>query len=166
MSTIRDLLDSMNKLRDIHEALLELAKDKTPALVHNEVDALNQVVNKESKLMRLIGEAEQQRIQIINEYLLSRGYNPNPQITISDLIKIIFKAEEKHALSEAQFSLLHVLHELKERNAINQQLIEQSLAFIDYSLDLVMGSSEDEAVYHNPNQQKSGNRLGVFDTKA
>jgi flagellar biosynthesis/type III secretory pathway chaperone len=166
MSSIQALLDSMNKLRDMHKALLELAKDKTQVLVRNDVDMLNQIVNKESKLTRLILEADQERIQLINEYLLSRGYNPNPKITISDLVRAIFKAEDKQALSDAQISLLQVLVELKERNAINQQLIGQSLAFIDYSLDLVVGTSGDDMVYHNPTQQKYGNRLGVFDSRA
>jgi flagellar biosynthesis/type III secretory pathway chaperone len=166
VSTIQALLDTMNKMRDIHEALLELAKDKTQILVRNEVEMLNQIVNKESKLTRLVAEAEQERIQVVNEYLLSRGYNPNPKITISDLVRIIFKAEDKQALSEAQTSFLQVLLELKQHNATNQQLIEHSLAFIDYSLDLVVGTPEVDVVYQNPNQQKNGNRLGVFDSRA
>lgn len=167
MSTIQALLDTMDKLLGLHESLLELANDKTQMLVRNEVDKLNQIINKESKLVRLIAEIEQERVQVINEYLLSRGYNPNPKITISDLVRVIFKAEDKQGLSKVQMSLLQVLLELKKRNAINQQLIEQSLAFIDYSLDLVLGAPEDDVVYQKPNHRTYGmKRLGILDTKA
>lgn len=163
---IEALLETMSKLQEVHAALLELANEKTPLLVRNDVDELNMIVNKESKLMRSITDLDQQRIQAVSEYLLARGYNPNPKITISDLVKIIFKAEDKQALLEAQKSLVVLLEKLKERNTLNQQLIEQSIAFIDYSLDLVMGAPEDDVVYQHPHQSKNGNRLGVFDTKA
>ncbi|TXK80953.1 flagellar protein FlgN [Paenibacillus sp. N3.4] len=163
--SIQPLLETMNILQEAHEALLELAKDKTPVLVSNNIDQLNIIVNRENKWVRAIADANQERIQIIGSYLISRGYNPNPKITVSDLIKVIFKAEEKQALIEAQHKLLDTIETLKKTNTINQQLIEQSLAFIDYSLDLVIGAPDDDMVYRNPNQTKSGNRLGLFDRR-
>ncbi|MNI40431.1 FlgN protein [compost metagenome] len=163
---IEDLLEMMNKLQEAHVALLDLTKDKTRIIVSNQVEQLNQIVNKENKLLRHIGELDQQRMRVVNEYLISRGYTPNPRISVSDLVKVIFKAEDKIALAEAQKSLLSLIDQLKEHHALNQQLIEQSLAFIDYSLDLVMGAPEDDAIYRNPMQQRNTNRSGVFDTKA
>jgi flagellar biosynthesis/type III secretory pathway chaperone len=155
----------MDKLQEAHEALLELAKVKTPVLVSNDVDQLNMIVNKENKWVRAIAEMNQERIQIIGSYLISRGYNPNPKITINDLIKVIFKAEEKQALMETQKKLLATINALKESNVINQQLIEQSLAYVNYTLDLVIGAPEDDIVYRNPNQTKAVNRLGIFDRR-
>lgn len=163
--SIQTLLETMEKLQEAHEALLELAKAKTQILVGNDIDQLNMIVNRENKWVRAIAEANQQRIQIIGSYLISRGYNPNPKITVGDLIKVIFKAEEKQALMEAQQKLLATIEELKQNNIINQQLIEQSLSFVNYSLDLVIGPPEDDLVYRNPNQAKSGNRLGMFDRR-
>ncbi|MDD9271797.1 flagellar protein FlgN [Paenibacillus sp. GCM10023248] len=165
MSSIQALLETMAKLQEAHEALHELAKAKTPILVSNDIDQLNMIVNRENKWIRAIAEANQQRIQIIGSYLISRGYNPNPKITVGDLIKVIFKAEDKQALMEAQQRLLATIEDLKKENVINQQLIEQSLAFINYSVDLVIGPPEDDLVYRNPNQAKSGNRLGMFDRR-
>lgn len=163
--SIQPLLETMDKLQEAHEALLELAKVKTPVLVSNDIDQLNMIVNRENKWVRAIAEANQQRIQIIGSYLISRGYNPNPKITVGDLIKVIFKAEEKQALMDAQQKLLVTIEELKVSNTINQQLIEQSLSFVNYSLDLIIGPPEDDMVYRNPNQVRSGNRLGMFDRR-
>ena len=78
---------------------LNLPRMKTPVLVSNDIDQLNMIVNRENKWVRAISEANQQRLQLVGTYLISRGYNPNPKITVSDLIKVIFKAEEKQALS-------------------------------------------------------------------
>lgn len=165
--SIQPLLEIMNKLQEAHEALLELAQNKTPLLVSNDIDRLNMIVSKENKWLRLIAEANQQRVQCIGSYLISRGYNPNPNITISDLIKVIFKVEEKLALSQAQQKLVATIKLLKKENEINQQLIEQSLAFINYTIDLVLGAPEDDVVYQNPSHQTYGaKRAGLFDTKA
>ncbi|WP_261303473.1 flagellar protein FlgN [Paenibacillus andongensis] len=165
--TIQPLLELMDKLQETHEALLELAEVKTQILVDNEIDRLNIIVNKEKKLVRAISETEQQRIQFIGGYLISRGYNPNPKITIGDLVKIIFKVEDKQALMEAQHKLLTTVVQLKKLNVRNQQLIEQSLAFIDYSLDLYLGSPDDDYTYSHPVQSaRSTARTGLFDTKA
>lgn len=163
--SIQPLLETMNTLQEAHEALLELAGVKTEVLVSNNIDELNLIVNRENKWVRAIAEANQQRIQFIGSYLISRGYNPNPKITVSDLIKVIFKAEEKQALMEAQQKLLVTIEKLKSSNVINQQLIEQSLAFVDYSLDLIIGPPDDDVVYKNPNQTKSSNRQGLFDRR-
>lgn len=165
--SIQTLLDTMERLQAAHEALLELAQDKTQIIVSNDVDQLNLIVNKESKWIRIISEANHQRIQLINSYLISRGYNPNPLITIGDLIKVIFNAQEKQALSQAQQNLLATVKQLKSVNGFNQELIEQSLSFINYTVDLVLGAPEDDVVYHNPSQQPYGTkRMGLFDTKA
>ena len=127
---------------------------------------LNLIVNKESKLVRHIDELDKQRFNEISKYLISRGYKPNPQITVSDLIRLIFKAEEKQALLHAHKQLMVVLEKLKQMNISNQQLIQQSLSFIDYSIDLVLGPSDDDIVYRNPSQQKSDKRAGMFDRRA
>lgn len=165
--SIQPLLDTMDKLQEAHEELLELAQVKKQILISNDVDRLNIIVNKESKFVRGIAESNQERLQHISSYLISRGYNPNPKITIGDLIKVIFKAEEKQALSQAQQKLLETIQHLKQYNTLNQQLIEQSLAFIDYSVDLVLGAPEDDVIYRNPALTNSRTkRMGVFDSKA
>lgn len=164
--SIQPLITIIEKLLEAHETLLELSNEKIKIIVTNDIDRLNLIVNKESKLVRHIGELDQQRFQEISKYLISRGYNPNPQITVSDLIRLIFKAEEKQALLNAHNLLMAQLENLRQVNKSNKQLIQQSLSFIDYSIDLVMGPSEEDVVYRNPSQQKSDKRLGMFDRRA
>lgn len=161
------LLQTMNALKDAHNSLVDLAEQKKHVLIHNQVDQLMQIVGKENKLIKLIGELDQERIRVIGEILMEKGYKPNPRVTVSDLSKIIFNVDEKKGLLELQKELLATIHKLRKMNAVNQQLIEQSLAFVDYSLDLFVGPPEDDVVYHSPQQQThTGKRPGLFDAKA
>jgi flagellar biosynthesis/type III secretory pathway chaperone len=166
--SIQVILEVMQKLIHRHIELLGLGRAKINSLVNNEVDHLNAIVNKEAKLVRIVAELDVQRTQAIGEYLLSRGYNPNPNVTISDIVKIIFKAaDEKQALMDARDELLSHIEELRKVNAHNKQLIEQSLAYIDYSLDLFLWNPMEDYMYKNPAQvENSVKTNGLFDKRA
>jgi len=164
--SVTGLIHTMNQMIQIHQTLLELSQQKTSILVANQVDKLNQIVNKERNIIKEIKELDNRRIDEINEFLLEKGYKPNPKITIEDFSKLVFKADEKHSIKEAQEKLLRIIGKLKEHSQLNQSLIEQSLAFIEYSLDIVLGPPEDEVVYHKPLQQQNMMRSGMFDRRA
>src|SRR5690554_5610125 len=120
----------------------------------------------ESKLMKQVADHEQQWLQHTSTFLAEMGHRPNPGLTMTQLIKLVFKAEDKKALSEAQNKLLHTIQQLKETNSLNQQMIEQSLTYIDYSLDLITGAPDEDMFYKNPaKQSEKNNRRGIFDKK-
>jgi flagellar biosynthesis/type III secretory pathway chaperone len=157
----------MTKLIQVHLALLDLAEQKTNILLLNQVDKLNQIVNKETTIMKQITVLDLQRIEDISGLLLEKGYKPNPNITVGDLIKLVVKVEDKKLLADAQKQLLDTIDKLRELNHLNQKLIEHSLAFIEYSMDLVLGPSDDGVVYQNPSHQQQGlKRNGMFDSRA
>lgn len=164
---IQDLVDVMRQLTDAHRQLLDIAGDKKEAIIHNQVDKLNQLVNKEAKLVRQVAELEQKRQFEMSRFLVGKGYRPNSAVTVSELAKIVFRLEEKQALLNARFELVEVLSKLKRINELNQKMIRQSLAFIEYSYDLLFGPPEEDVVYRNPHQQKGSiKRSGVLDIQA
>lgn len=165
---MQELIKAMDVLADLHGELLTVSSAKREVLVRNEVDQLNQIVSREGKLIRLIGEADQQRIKAMSDYLLRRGYHYDSRITVSNLIKLVFKSEEKQQLLQAHQRLVAILAELKKVNELNNQLIQQSLSFIDYTLDLFTGASTEEATYTNPmkNRSNGSKGLGYFDARA
>lgn len=164
---LQALIQVLHEQRNIHQELLEIASEKKGAIVNNHVELLNQLVNKEAKLVKHVSELEEKRMFEMSRYIVGKGYRTNPNITMTDMLKIVFKAEEKRALQSLQSELLQIIGKLKEANALNQQLIEQSLQFINYSLDLLTGADENDAVYHHPGQQSTAHkRPGMFDTRA
>ncbi|UJF33230.1 flagellar protein FlgN [Paenibacillus hexagrammi] len=165
--SIESVISIMREQIDLHDSLLTLGHQKKAVLINNEVALLNQIVLKESKLIKQIEALEKQRMMEISSFLLSRGFNPNPKITITDLIRVVFKAEDKVKLQEHQRELFGKIQELQKVNELNQQMIRQSLSFIDYSLNVLVGDQGDELLYSNPmHQQSQLKRNGYFDTKA
>ncbi len=95
--SLEALLQTMAELNDVHNTLLDLAERKKHVIIHNEVEQLMQIVNKENKLLKRIGELDQQRLEATGAFLMEKGYKPNPRVTVSDLTKIIFNMDEKKA---------------------------------------------------------------------
>lgn len=164
---IQEVIRSLEKLNEIHEELLTLGEQKKHVLIANQVSELTKITNKESKLMKQVIEYEQHWLTSTSKFLEVKGLKPNPGMTMSELVKLVFNAEEKQALIDAQHQLLGTIQKLQELNALNQQMIEQSLSFIDYTLDLMTGDPGQDMVYQKPSQQmKSSKSKGLFDTKA
>ncbi|MVP01544.1 flagellar protein FlgN [Paenibacillus lutrae] len=157
----------LDRMIECHQQLQVIGVRKREAILQNSIQELSALVHKESKCIREIQELDQQRILKINEYLVSRCYKMNPNITVSELVKLVFKAEEKQLLMDRQEKLLHELLQLKELNETNRQLVEQSLGYIDLSLDLLTATPEQDAVYAHPAQQGQSKRKNAyFDTRA
>lgn len=167
MSTIYDVIGCLEEMQELHSVLLELALQKKAVIIANEVPKLNQIVNRESQLVRQLAEADAQRVEAMNQFLVARCYRPNPKVTISDLVQLLFKAEEKRALMNIQASLADLTARLRAANELNQRLIQQSLDYLDYSIDLIVGpGDEEENIYRKPNGSYSTHqRSGFFDAR-
>lgn len=165
---IRQLLDTMDTMISIQDDLLALASEKTGVLVRNDVTELNRITQKETAIMKKLGEAENERRLAVNGIVAQKGYMPSPRITITELIRFLFNAEDKLQVTQRQKELADRILRLQAINEQNQELIDASLKYIEHSLDLVSGSGEDEAIYRNPQLQhnSSSGRLRRFDTKA
>ncbi|MDF2669746.1 MAG: FlgN protein [Paenibacillus sp.] len=161
------VIRAMDEMIDVHQLLIELGTEKKSVIVDNQVDRLSQITQKENKLIKLAADLEALRIQAVNAYLRGRGLFPAGAVSVSDLSKLVVKLEEKEALLSRQRSLISLIHELKSIHEVNQQLIAHSLAYIDYSLDLLSASPDQEPTYQHPlNDHTQIQRNRMFDRKA
>jgi len=164
--SLTDIMQTLEQQTGLYEQLLNTAKEKTPVLIHNEVEQLNGLVQRERKLIAEAEKLEQARILHTHRYFSSLGYISRMN-TLRELIRAVNQPEEKQQLLNKQQELQAVLGELKRNNDLNQQLIQQSLAFINYSIDLVVDDPTEDLVYQHPQKGQAGNsRNGIFDTRA
>ncbi|MDD3705539.1 MAG: flagellar protein FlgN [Clostridiaceae bacterium] len=145
--------------------LSELAKSKKKIIVEGKIAELDKMVKLEQNMIFNIGQLERKREDIVS--MLCKALNMNSaQITVSELAKVL-KPELKNRLEDIQEKLQKVLSELKDANDVNGQLLEQSLEYIDYSINLVAGSGmETGSLYGDTgkNKGKQGSK-NIIDTK-
>lgn len=165
---VQDVITHIEALRNLHEQLLELARQKKQVLINDQVDELSKIIAQESKLIKKIEEHELGRISAAQQVIDARGFGISATgLSMNDFIKLIPNAEDKQRLQETRNELQAIIVELQSAHALNQELIKNSMSFIHYSLDLLTASPEDDATYSRPEQSRgTSSRSGLFDTRA
>jgi flagellar biosynthesis/type III secretory pathway chaperone len=163
--TIPKIIESLEELITIHEQLVQHGTDKTKILVSGSIEGLSQIVQHEGRLMKQLNHTEAELRSEVTKSLGESGVAINGA-TISDLIISLFRANDKKVLRETRDRLLSSARELKQITALNQDLVKQSLAFVEHSLDILTDNGESEFTYSKPNPGIKPPRRGVFDKKA
>ncbi|MFU1796314.1 flagellar protein FlgN [Paenibacillus azoreducens] len=165
--SIQALIDTLDRLNDLHVELLQVAEMKKQAVIHNRYEDITAALTKESRLLKSVKELEEQCYQEGQAFIAGKGIKSKLRLTISEISRLVFEPEEKARLIEVQRELTSNLEELKRVNSHIQDLIQQSLSYIDFSLNLMVGAMDDEATYSHPEQHSRGiQRSGLFDTRA
>lgn len=164
---IKAVIEKLEELNVLHLKLLDIGQRKKTVLVNNQVNELAMFVNQESKLLKQVAETEAVWQKAIVTFLQSSGIMPDPSFTVTDIIKLVYNVEDRRALTDAHQALMKTIGRLKDSNALNQELIEQSLAFINHSMDLYMGDPGQDVTYQNPTQAMTmhSDKRRMFDTR-
>lgn len=165
MMVYDELLDNLEQSYSIHLQLKTCSEQKKEAIVANNLEELNRIVNTENKLVQQIQVLDEQRQKLANMYLQEHGFISAGQPTLSALIGVTHQAQKKHRLTEIHTRLSGLLRELKELNQLNQQLIEQSLSYLQFQIGLLVDDGSDTMIYHNPGQPAANKGYSSFDTK-
>nr|WP_281358124.1 flagellar protein FlgN [Saccharibacillus qingshengii] len=144
------LLEILEQMETAHQRMLELGEEKKTAIMKNDVDRLIAINNQESKMIKAIGALDQHRAEAAYALMQEKGIKSKLNLTMTELARLLFDPEDKNRLLQIQARLAHILRELKSLNDINQQLTEQSLSFINLSIDLMVGTPADSYTYTHP----------------
>ncbi|MCM2981950.1 flagellar protein FlgN [Niallia circulans] len=123
---------SLKDILSLHEDLLQLSFEKKDILIKGDTDQLRVITGKEQKFIKAIQKKDQELQLNCNNFL---GSEPM-KATLNDVIKMV-DDQTKEILIEIKQKLVEVLGLIKTQNDTNQQLINQSLQFIEVSLDLL-----------------------------
>lgn len=164
---ITAVIEKLEELNVLHLKLLDMGQLKKTVLVNNQVNELALFVSQESKLLKRVAETEAEWRNAIVAFLKASGMKPDPSFTVSDILKLVYNADDRRALADAHQALMKTIGQLKDSNALNQELIEQSLAFINHSMDLYMGDPGQDVTYQNPGQATTNlsDKRRMFDTR-
>ncbi|WP_406944707.1 flagellar protein FlgN [Halobacillus sp. SY10] len=162
--TINSVITHMNQLQQLHESLLSLSLRKTEALKTNDVTGIQQLLIQEKKHVQAIEKIEKQRERSVNQWATEKGIPPRER-TVSELIEIL-NGEEKEKLQNAYEALILVLADLKQQEKLNTELTQQSLQFINMSLDLLQPSIQSVNYGGQEGNNSGAAKRSIFDSKA
>ena len=149
----------MEKLLKLHQSFLQLSKEKIDILKKGDMDALQLLLRDEQKHISAISIIDKERQKIV------AGLFPGQlNLTITECI-LHLESIEQECIVAIQDQLMQVVRELKDINELNQQLIQQSLQFVNLQLDLLLPNELDNYSKEQVGQEPMS-KLSLFDSKA
>ncbi len=173
-SLIENLITQLNEEYAIYEQLLEVSMEKTSAIVSNNLDRLKETTDKEQLLVDVItglGNTRQETMHNIANVLNKRG----AELKVIDVVEFLEgQPEFRDPLLAINEKLAKIAKKLKDVNAHNQTLIQESLAMIEFNINLLqnLNRAPETAEYSKDMFRGAGNyagntvpMAGKFDTK-
>ena len=161
------IVDQLNILDGYYKELIEVANRKTRIIIENDIDQLMRCTQTEKSLMKQITDAENQLLEHSYAFIQSKGIRSQLKLTVTELSKLVFDPDQRQRLRAAQVQLDATLRQMKELNDHNQQLLDQSLQFVNFRLDLMIEYPDEGVVYKRPDQDhRSVWTSGQLDTRA
>lgn len=160
------ILDVLRNMTELHQSLNILAKNKTEIVKKGDVSALQSLLKEESKQVREIRRTEATLLEETQRFLQENEMDTN-ELALSKVIELV-EEEEKEELNKEKQKLENEIYTLKGQNQLNQELLAQSLQFVQISLDLLQPDIESYNYEHldQSNQEIKRPTRSIFDSKA
>lgn len=136
LSTMVGLLETE---RGLYERLSQLARQKRDVLVRGQLPDLELVLEEEKAALAAVADLEEERYALQCSLARELGYDP-ADLTVGRLADMAGSVYGPR-LRENQQSLVRLINELSAANQCNAELIQQSLAYINFTMDLLAGAS-------------------------
>ncbi|WP_312470785.1 flagellar protein FlgN [Neobacillus sp.] len=148
MEALNKLIQTLETMTDAHRRLLDLAEEKRKILVDGNVQDIQSIINRESSCIDEIERLEQNRTQLVQAYMAQKGLT-GQSFTLEDLINIQNDTTTKTTLHFIAKQLRGIVQKITLINESNQQLIQTSLTYIQYSMGMLV--RKEPAIGYGPN---------------
>lgn len=168
-SLIENLISTLEEESVLYENLTKESLAKTPAIVANDLNRLQEANLKEQGIVDEIAVVSHKRNQALEEIATVLGKDART-ITVSEVIKLMEKQPEfQHPLIAIRDKLVKQVDTLRQVSIHNRDLLEQSLEMTEYSINLIQSINQAPETANYNKGSYSGTTLGgtysSFDAK-
>lgn len=158
------LIILLNQTLELYQALLVLSRKKRDILVEARPQELELLTKQEEVLIIEAGKLENMRLTLARELAAAAGLAPSAT-ALSSLIACA-GSETARELSGLSDRFEQVTKDLVEINGLNTKLIEQSLDFINYNINILSQSAVGPTYLPKGQPLEKGSSRAILDTRA
>ena len=126
----------------LYRELLESSRQKKLYLLNNDIESIRRATTQENRLIGSLQRSEREREKAVSD-IAARLRIPLTGLTLAKLTSHINDIPVKRQLDSLRLQLRAGMDELKSVNEENKALIDQSLEYIDYNMNLLRNSVSD-----------------------
>ena len=161
---LENIKNCITLLTKLHEELLTISEKKTESIKSGDMDSLSKLLMQERKQLQAIEQAEEKRQAIVEDYFIHLKVTPKEK-TVSELMTYLDSEQDKEQLEAVVSKLVNIIVKLREKERLNNDLIGQSMQFVQLSLDMLQPTAK-SINYNEKNERQQSVKRSVFDSKA
>ncbi len=158
------IIEILQKEQTYYRDLLELSNKKKSIIIEGKIPDLEKIIKIEQNMIFDLGQLEKHREEELQK--LCEIMKLNPKSTVTELSSLLPEQLAKQ-LKKLQQEMGSTIKALQNANDVNGQLIQQSLEYIEYTVNMVTSSGPANSLYED--LQTTGknidNKKRLFDTK-
>ncbi len=162
--SIQPITDIMGQLTEAHRQLLAISEQKLSYIKNNDMEELSNLLNKERQSIQKTEQLESRRQKVIDDYISGNGIVLSEK-TISQLLHHLQNEDDKRNLEQHVIQLIEVIVQLRAVEQLNEDLLKQSMQFVQTSLDILEPSSKNYN-YNDRLSEGTSKKRSIFDSKA
>jgi len=165
MNHIQEIQLKLRQLIKIHLNLFEVQTTKKEAIIKNKMDVIKSTMKDELEHTRYIRKIQAEMLSVCRAYLTEQNIVVEEPITLEQVIQVVSE-EEKEQLLSLKDGLVGAVDSLKMLVYQNQELLKQSIEYINLTMDLL---APDLEIYNYGSESpidQSKEVRSSFDSKA
>jgi flagellar biosynthesis/type III secretory pathway chaperone len=158
------ILEILAKEHSYYKDLLELSNKKKSIVIEGKVSELDKIVRVEQNMIFDLGQLEKVREQELQK--LCTTLQLEGRTNVVELAKHL-PEHLSEQLKTLQKELSVTITDLQNANNINGELIQQSLDYIEYSINMITSAGPVNSLYEDlkGSNKRTENKKRLFDTK-
>lgn len=139
-SIIEELISVLEAETGCYDQLITMANNKKDVIIQGNVPSLQEITEKEQEVAGRLVRLEKKREESLKDICIVTNKKP-AEMTITKIIEILNgQDKEQNQLKTVSSKLTTQLTDLKKINDLNQQLLQQSLDYIDFTMNAIQSS--------------------------
>ena len=169
-SLMEELIDTLQRERQLYEQLQTLSASKTPIIVKGDLKELSRITGEEQSIVSKLATLGKKRSTAMKD--IANVLNKDADhLKLTDLVQMLDKRpQEQKTLAEERDKLKAVADNVKRINGQNAELLNSSLEMVEFEMNILQTSARaPETANYTKTAGTSGDVIGSnqgsFDAK-
>ncbi len=133
-SLYEELVSNLSQQIEYYNELLQISTEKTKVIVANDIESLSKINTVENMLVVRLEKLDKKNREVIGDIIMVTGKKVD-KFSVKGVAALLSKEEETELIRLSD-DLIEVAKQMKEVNDKNKILIETSLEYTDFSMNI------------------------------
>lgn len=168
-SLMEELIETLDAEEQLYSQLIPIEEEKTRAIIANDLQALQEIADRERELVDQTSALEGKREQVASDIATVLGKNPK-SITLEQIVAVLKnQPKDQKKLQNVHDRLRKTVGRLQQINDQNKALLKEAMEMVEFNMNVIRSTrmSSGSSNYSSDASEIAGMapQYGMFDAK-